>query len=55
MQSLELGKFAKKCQNSMQLALTRAELPLMEVAEGLHTPTEVLAYLQVCCGAVRAM
>ena len=46
-QALELGRFVDKCQNSLQLALSRAELPLLQVLESLHTPAEVLAYLQV--------
>jgi hypothetical protein len=32
----------------MQLALTRCELPLMEVVENQHSVADVLAYLQVC-------
>jgi hypothetical protein len=41
---LELFKFIKICQNSLQLALSRSEIPLFEITEILHTPLKALQY-----------
>lgn len=48
--SLELGKFAKKCKHSLQLALARAEFPLLEVLENKHSVQEVLSYFKQYVG-----
>jgi hypothetical protein len=41
---LELLKFIKICQKSLQLALSRSEIPLFEITEKLHTPLKAKEY-----------
>jgi len=43
---LELGEFLRKCQQSTQLALARAEYPILEAETKLHSPQDIATYLQ---------
>lgn len=44
--SVELDEFARVCERSTQLAVAKAEYPLLEILERFDTPQMVVAYLQ---------
>lgn len=45
MKCLELKKFIKRCSSSLQLAITRAEMPFIELIEKYHSLNDVTKYL----------
>lgn len=45
MKSLELRNFIRRCGSSLQLAITRAEMPIIELIEKYHTLNDVSKYL----------
>ena len=46
MKGLELRDFLRKCECSVQLALARTEVPLLEIVEKVHTSKDAAAYFQ---------